>query len=160
MPPCSSVHVFSKEEYKVVHHILFKPLPNPGIQSMFPPLAGRFFTTEPPGKPYSLPLSRSPGIPKTVLPQSMRSVKTRDTDLQIHSIFPGDSDGKEFTCNAGDLGLKLGSGRSPEEGNDYPLQCSCLENSMTEGPKRVQSMGSQIVEYNWVARHMHMYKLI
>ena len=90
----------------------------------------------------------------------MRSVKTRDTDLQIHSIFPGDSDGREFTCNAGDLGLKLGSGRSPEEGNNYPLQCSCLENSMTEGPRGLQSMGSQIVEHNWVARHMHMYKLI
>ena len=48
--------------------------------------------------------------------------------------FSGDSDSKEFTCNAGDLGLKLGSGRSPEEGNDHPLQCSCLENSMTEEP--------------------------
>ena len=38
--------------------------------------------------------------------------------------------GKESTCNAGDLGLILGLGRSPEEGKGYPLQFSGLENSM------------------------------
>ena len=37
---------------------------------------------------------------------------------------------KEYTCNAGDLSSIPGSGRSPGEGNDCPLQCSCLENSM------------------------------
>ena len=47
--------------------------------------------------------------------------------------FPGGSDGKESACNAGDAGLILGSGRSPEEGNPYPLQYSCLENSMGRG---------------------------
>ena len=36
-------------------------------------------------------------------------------------------------CNAGDLGLIPGSGRSPGEGNGYPLQYSCLENSMDRG---------------------------
>ena len=40
------------------------------------------------------------------------------------------SDSKEFPCNAGDLGSTPGSGRSLEEGNDNPLQYSCLENSM------------------------------
>ena len=44
--------------------------------------------------------------------------------------FPGGSDGKESACNLGCLGLVLGSGRSPGEGNGYPLQFSCLENSM------------------------------
>ena len=44
--------------------------------------------------------------------------------------FPGGSDGKDFACNAGDLGSILGSGRSPGEGNGYPFQYSCLENSM------------------------------
>ena len=43
------------------------------------------------------------------------------------------SDDKESACNAGDLGSILGSGRSPEEGNDYPLQYSCLENFMDRG---------------------------
>ena len=37
--------------------------------------------------------------------------------------FPG----KESTRNAGDLGLIHGLGRSPGEGNSYPLQCSGLE---------------------------------
>ena len=42
--------------------------------------------------------------------------------------FPGGSDGKESTHNAGDLGLISGSGRSLGEGNGNPLQYSCLEN--------------------------------
>ena len=36
--------------------------------------------------------------------------------------------GKESACNAGDLGSIPGWGRSPGEGNGYPLQYSCLEN--------------------------------
>ena len=47
--------------------------------------------------------------------------------------FPGGSDGKDSACNAGDLGLILGLGRSPGEGNGYPLQCSFLENSKDGG---------------------------
>ena len=35
--------------------------------------------------------------------------------------------------DAGDSGLIPGSGRSPREGNGYPLQCSCLENPMDRG---------------------------
>ena len=46
--------------------------------------------------------------------------------------FPGDSDGKDHACNAGDLGLSPGSGRSPGEGNGNPLQY-CLENSTDRG---------------------------
>ena len=44
--------------------------------------------------------------------------------------FPGGSAGKEFACSTGDLGSIPGLGRSPEEGNSYPLQYSGLENSM------------------------------
>ena len=43
------------------------------------------------------------------------------------------SAGKESTCNAGDLGSIPGLGRSLEEGNDYLLQYSDLENSMDRG---------------------------
>ena len=43
--------------------------------------------------------------------------------------FPGGSAGKESTCNAGNLGSIPGLGRSPGEGNSYPLQYSGLENS-------------------------------
>ena len=42
-------------------------------------------------------------------------------------------DGKESACNAGDQGSILGLGRSPGEGNGYPLQSSCLENPMDRG---------------------------
>ena len=48
-------------------------------------------------------------------------------------LFPGGLDGKESTCNAGDLGSIPGSGRSPREGNGNPLKYSCLENSMDRG---------------------------
>ena len=43
---------------------------------------------------------------------------------------PGGSDGKASACNAGDLGSIPGSGRSPGEGSDNPLQYPCLENPM------------------------------
>ena len=42
--------------------------------------------------------------------------------------FLGGLDGKESTCNAGDLGLIPGLGRFPGGGHGNPLQYSCLEN--------------------------------
>ena len=51
----------------------------------------------------------------------------------IFQSFPGSSDGKESTSNAGDLGSIPGLGRSLGEGNGYPLQYSCLGNSMDRG---------------------------
>ena len=36
--------------------------------------------------------------------------------------FPGGSAGKEPTCNVRDVGSIPGLGRSPEDGNSYPLQ--------------------------------------
>ena len=42
--------------------------------------------------------------------------------------FPGGSDSKESTCNAADLGLIHGLGRSPGGGHDNPLQYSTLKN--------------------------------
>ena len=44
--------------------------------------------------------------------------------------FPGGSDGKQSAWNAGDGSWIPGLRRSPGEGSDNPLQCSCLENSM------------------------------
>jgi len=58
---------------------------------------------------------------------------------------------KEFTCiarDAGNVGLMTGSGRSPKDGNDNPLQYSCLENPWTEGHCRLQSIGSQRVRHD------------
>ena len=48
--------------------------------------------------------------------------------VQMNLAFPGGSDGKESTCNVGDVGSIPGLGGSPEGGHGNPLQYSCLEN--------------------------------
>ena len=52
------------------------------------------------------------------------------TVFNLRMGFPGGSDSKESACNIGDLGSIPGLGESPGEGTSYPLQYSCLENSM------------------------------
>ena len=47
--------------------------------------------------------------------------------------FPGGSAGKESACKAENPGSIPGLGRFPGEGNGYPVQYSCLENSMDRG---------------------------
>ena len=47
--------------------------------------------------------------------------------------FPNSSVDKESACSAEDLGSIPGLGRSPGEGNDNPLQYSCLENPGDRG---------------------------
>ena len=69
----------------------------------------------------------------------MTSLPIYQTDFSIYSgllfllVFPCGSAGKESTCNAGDLGLIPGLGRSPGDGKGYPLQYSGLENSSPWG---------------------------
>ena len=53
--------------------------------------------------------------------------------IYVYMGFLGGLDGKESACNAGNTGSIPESGRSPGEGNGYPLQYSCLENSMDRG---------------------------
>ena len=57
------------------------------------------------------------------------------------------SDGKESACNAGELGLITGLTIFPGEGNGYPLQYSCLENSGRRS-LGLQSMESQRVGHD------------
>ena len=65
--------------------------------------------------------------------------------------FLGGSDGKESTCNAGDLGSFPGLGRSPGEENGNPIQYSCLENPQEQRSVRgLQSMGLQGVRHDWL----------
>ena len=68
---------------------------------------------------------------------------------------PLGSDGKESACNAGDPDSIPGFGRSLGEGNDNPLQYSCLENSMDRGAWGLQSMGSQKVGHSLVTKQQH-----
>ena len=50
--------------------------------------------------------------------------------------FLAGSDGKESTCNAGDLGSIPRLGWSPEERNGYSFHYSCLENSTDRGARQ------------------------
>ena len=50
-----------------------------------------------------------------------------------YEVSNSGSDGKESACKAGDPGSIPGLRRSPGEGNDNPLQYSCLGNSMDRG---------------------------
>ena len=53
--------------------------------------------------------------------------------LEGNTVVLGGSDGKDSACNERNLCSIPGSVRSPGEGNSYPLQYSCLENSMDRG---------------------------
>ena len=55
--------------------------------------------------------------------------------------FPGGLGGKESPCSAGDPGSIPGWGTSSGERNGYPLQYSCLENSMDRGVRRATIHG-------------------
>ena len=55
------------------------------------------------------------------------SLRSYHTGTLEKEGFPGGSEGKESTCNAGDPGSIPGLGRSPGERNDYPLQYSWLD---------------------------------
>ena len=48
---------------------------------------------------------------------------------------------KHLPANSGDQGSIPGSRKSAGRGNDNPLQCSCLENSMDRGPWRATLHG-------------------
>ena len=68
-------------------------------------------------------------------PLASRVVQGGLRPLVVKGNFPGGSDGKESACNAGNPGSIPGLGRSPGEGNGYPLQYSCLKNSMDRGAR-------------------------
>ena len=79
----------------------------------------------------------------------LESPMARGAWVGYYSVgFPGGSDSKESACNAGNLGLIPGSGRSPGEGNGNPLQYSCLEN--------IVGVHGITVGHNWAtSTHIH-----
>ena len=67
-----------------------------------------------------------------------------------------ESDGKESACNAVDLGLIRGWGRSPGEGNGYPLPLySCLENSMDREAWQAMVHGGAKSQTQMSNEHFH-----
>ena len=78
--------------------------------------------------------------------------------LFILWVFPGSSADKESACNAEDLDSIPGLGRSPGEGNGYPLQYSGLENSMdcvVHGVTKSQTRLSDFHFTHRVFQNMH-----
>ena len=69
--------------------------------------------------------------------------------------FPCGSAGKESSCNAGDLGLIPGLGRSPGEGKGHPLQYSGLENSMDCIVHGVAKSWTHLSNFQFHFRHFH-----
>ena len=70
------------------------------------------------------------------------------TEIENLMGFPGGSHSKESACNAGDLGSISGLGRTPGEGNGYHSSIPAWRIPWTEGPGRLQSMGSQRVGHD------------
>ena len=110
---------FSRQKYQ--SGLPFPPpggIPYPGIKPtslVSPASAGRFFTTEPLGKPL-LPFF-------LILSLFLPSIKLIDFYI-LFGGFPGGSVVKNLPANAGDAGLIPGVGRFPGEGNGNPLQYS------------------------------------
>ena len=85
---------------------------------------------------------------------SKHTVRVKVRCYFVYLGFPGGTDGKESSYNAGDLGSIPGSGRSPREVSGYLLQYSCLENS-TEEPGGIQSMELQRIGRDWATNNFH-----
>ena len=85
--------------------------------------------------------------------KSCRTSLSKDTDYlssrdlgtvgTMKQSFSAGSDCKESACNSGDGGSIPGLGRTPGEGNDSPLQYSCLGNPLDRGAWRTIVHGLQ-----------------
>ena len=71
--------------------------------------------------------------------------------------FACGSAGKELAFNVGDLGSVHGLGRSPGEGNGYPLQYSCLENPMDRGAWQATAHGVTKGQTQLTLSHSYFY---
>ena len=70
--------------------------------------------------------------------------KVKDQKFGIAHIelgLPRWLSGKEPACQAGDMGLIPGLGKSPGEGNGNPLQYSCLGNLIDKGAWGCKKLG-------------------
>ena len=77
--------------------------------------------------------------------------------FKVNVLYPCGSANKESACNVGDLGSIPGLGRSPGEGNSYPLQYSGLENSMDKGAWQATVHGDH-KEWDTTERLSHTHK--
>ena len=84
--------------------------------------------------PWNSP-GQNTGVGSCSLPQGVFSTQESNPGLLhckkilYHLSHQGSPENKESACNVGDLDSIPGLGSFPGEGNSYPLQYSCLENS-------------------------------
>ena len=118
-------------------------LPNLGIKPRSSTLIADSLPAEPPGKHKNAGVGSLSLLQKIFLTQELNQGLLHCKWMLYQLSYQGRKEigtasmenrlcrwlsSKESTCNAGDAGSILGSGRSPGEGNGYPLQYSCLEN--------------------------------
>ena len=146
-------------------------LPRSGFKPMSLALAGGFFTTEPPGKPFPLFFKNKLCLSAWAISIFLLNLLCQIIYIIIHKIqclpwLPAPSHhyyhwsniilgsrahssiGKESTCNTGDLSSIPGSGRSPGEGNGNPLHYSCRENPLDRGAWQATVHGVTRVGHN------------
>ena len=120
------------------YHLASRKFPGQGLRPCPLQCKDGILTTGPPGSSlflFSLIAQLVKNLPvmrETLVRFLGWEIRWRKDRLPIPGFlgFPYGSAGKESACNAGDLDLIPGLGRSPEEGKGYPLQYSGLENSM------------------------------
>ena len=148
---------------------------NPGIKPASPPLAGGFFTTEPPASPvyihtyihiyfyfivsctlYSYYINIYDI--KCYSPKSFSDIQQNFVQIlyccNSSKGFPGGSYSKESACNMGHLGSIPGLGKFPWMRAWQPTPVFLPgEFPWTEEPGGLQSMGLQRVRHDWVTKH-------
>ena len=82
---------------------------------------------------WKIPWTQEPGGREAIVHGVTKSQTQLSTQTSVKWGFPCGSDCKQSSCNAGDLGLIPGQGRSPGESNGYLLQYPWLENSTDRG---------------------------
>ena len=146
---------FSRQEYW--NGLPYPPpgdLPDPGFKPASSALAGRFFITEPSGKPSTVAAHKHVWHCITKLPISSLWAQYEAFPNYIRAAFGNPREGKGLPrwcsgkesscqCRRWDSGSISGSRRSSGEGNGTSLQYSCLENSRTEEPGGLQSIDNK-----------------
>ena len=128
--PCFSLSGLSIALLKILQHIFIAL----GIKSQV------FLAIKSPSWIWPLPTSTSLSLISLLLSPLCRHINLLTAPMHhvvlwfyLLMCFPHGSSYEENAYDVGELGLIPESGRSPGEGNDNPLQYSCLEKSMDRG---------------------------
>ena len=97
-------------------------------------------------------------LPEILIPACVSSSPTFSVMYSAYRGVLSGSVGKESTCDVGDLCLIPGLGRSPGEGNGYPLWYSGLENSMDCIDHGVTKSWTQLSDFHFTSLRIQVKK--